>query len=331
MIFLHASPRSGSTLMRVMLAGHPQLFSPPELGILWYETMRDWHRSLNDPDYGHGFHWAAQGLQWTFMELLGQNADAAKVLIDQHVARDTPIAEVYAELQQLARPRLLIDKSPSYGMSLETLLHAEELFENARYIHLVRHPYAMIESFLRIRLDKLFSPPIYGAHPVDPYVVAEKVWTTCVGNTRRLQAAVDPARYHLIRYEDLVSDPRATMGRLCAFLDIPFDEAVLQPYDDRRERMITGIGDPNILQHDSVDARLGEAWRSIRLPHWLSQETQRLATELGYELPNEIDLEVAGIDQQRLQELLNAVQDLSEDEVAAMLLSLEGTEGHETR
>ena len=39
MVFLHSSPRSGSTLLRVMLAGHPDLFCPPELDILPFERM----------------------------------------------------------------------------------------------------------------------------------------------------------------------------------------------------------------------------------------------------------------------------------------------------
>jgi len=31
-------PRSGSTLLRVMLGGHPQLFAPPELELLSFNT-----------------------------------------------------------------------------------------------------------------------------------------------------------------------------------------------------------------------------------------------------------------------------------------------------
>ncbi|MEH1949605.1 MAG: phosphopantetheine-binding protein [Nostoc sp.] len=40
-IFILSSPRSGSTLLRVMLAGHPSLFSPPELHLLPFNTMRE--------------------------------------------------------------------------------------------------------------------------------------------------------------------------------------------------------------------------------------------------------------------------------------------------
>jgi len=40
-IFVLSPPRSGSTLFRVMLAGHPQLFAPPELDLLSFNTLRE--------------------------------------------------------------------------------------------------------------------------------------------------------------------------------------------------------------------------------------------------------------------------------------------------
>lgn len=331
MVFVHASPRSGSTLFRVMLAGHPYLCAPPELGILWYDTMRDWHRSLTDPDYGHGFHWAAQGLQWTLSELMGVDGDTAKAFMDDLIADDTPIEDVYDKLQHLVQPRVLIDKSPSYGMSLTTLQRAEDLFGGAKYVHLVRHPYSMIESFVRIRLDRLFASVIYGTEDVDPHVVAEKVWVTCNGNVRALLEQVDPERHHTVRYEDLVSKPEQTMRHLCDFLDIPFDRAVIQPYDDKRERMITGIGDPNILQHDNVDAQLGEVWRKIRLPHQLGLPARELAEVFGYELPAEqaptivedgLENLIDMTDADTLAQMMQHIEQLSPEEAQKLLNKL---------
>ena len=40
-VFVLSPPRSGSTLMRVMLGGHPRLFSPPELELLSFNTLRE--------------------------------------------------------------------------------------------------------------------------------------------------------------------------------------------------------------------------------------------------------------------------------------------------
>jgi acyl transferase domain-containing protein/acyl carrier protein len=327
--FSHSCVRSGSTLFRVMLAGHPALHSPPELGILWYDTMREWRRSLTDPSYGHGFHWAAQGLQWTFMELLDRDPEAAKAYVDDLVAQDTPIYDVYVRLQQLSAPRILVDKSPSYTMSLETLQRAEALFDQPKYIHLVRHPYAVIESVVRIRLDKLFSPVIYGSDDVDPFVVAEKVWVTSNCNLLTFLQDIEDGRQLRVYYEQLVSQPEATMRGVCDFLELPYDPAVIQPYDNKRERMISGIGDPNILKHDKVDAKLSETWRNVKLPWRLGEPAQQLAAKLGYELPAESSpmsgeqslLDLVGVDQ--LTELMASVQHLSPEEVQAMLATME--------
>lgn len=328
-VFSHSCVRSGSTLFRVMLAGHPTLHSPPELGILWYDTMRDWRRSLTDPSYGHGFHWAAQGLQWTFMELLGRDPETAKAYMDDLVAQDVPVWDVYDRLQQLSAPRVLVDKSPSYSMSLETLQRAEALFDRPKYIHLVRHPYAVIESVVRIRLDKLFSPVIYGSDDIDPFVVAEKVWVTSNRNLLTFLHDVDDSRQLRVYYEQLVSRPEATMRGVCDFLELPYDPAVIEPYDNKRERMISGIGDPNILKHDKVDARLSETWRKVKLPWQLGEPARQLAAELGYELPADSAaatgeqrlLELA--DAEQLGELMASVQQLSPAEVQAMLTAME--------
>src|SRR6185436_1261639 len=40
-LFVLSPPRSGSTLLRVMLGGHPELFSPPELELLSYNSMAE--------------------------------------------------------------------------------------------------------------------------------------------------------------------------------------------------------------------------------------------------------------------------------------------------
>ncbi|OQW93758.1 MAG: hypothetical protein BWK79_09495, partial [Beggiatoa sp. IS2] len=40
-VFILSSPRSGSTLLRVMLAGHSQLFAPPELHLLTFNTLAE--------------------------------------------------------------------------------------------------------------------------------------------------------------------------------------------------------------------------------------------------------------------------------------------------
>ena len=279
MVFVLSSPRSGSTLLRVMLAGHRDLFCPPELHLLPFDTMAERNQSLGSTHLG-------EGLARAFMEIMNLDAQASTTLVEEISQQDWSIQKVYGRLQELTGKRTLVDKSPTYAGSLETLRHAEDLFEEAKYIHLVRHPYAVIDSFVKNRMDKIF-----GIDQVDPYWLAEEVWTTCNRNILDFFQEIAPSNHHLVYYEELVKQPALVMARLCEFLDIPFDEAVLEPYQG--QRMTDGVhpqslpvDDPNFRNHNQIDSALGEVWRQIQLPRPLGNFAEEVATRLDYQLPN---------------------------------------------
>jgi phthiocerol/phenolphthiocerol synthesis type-I polyketide synthase E len=266
--FLLSSPRSGSTLLRLMLSAHPKLFCPPELFLLDHETMRAWSTDPFAAFYRDGLVRAVMGRR----EL---GFDAALALVEELVARDAPTREVYSLLTE-SNGSMLVDKTPTYALDTQALARAETLFEAPRYIGLVRHPYAVIESIVRNRLDRIRR--LQG----DPHDVAESTWVEANRNLLELGRRMG-ARFHLVRYEQLVQSPEAVLRELCGFLGVAFDAAVLDPY--ARGRMFGGPGDPNLHGRGAVDARLGETWRGVRLPRPLGAEAGRLAASLSYELP----------------------------------------------
>ena len=278
--FLLSSPRSGSTLLRVMLAGHSRLFCPPELHLLPFAAMAERARRL-------GGSYLDEGLQRAWMELTGCTAEEARRALDTFIERDAPVAEVYGAIQAMAGGRLLLEKSPTYSGSLDALRRAEAVFERAKYIHLIRHPCAVMESFVRRRFDKLL-----GLDGVDPYQLAEQAWTLSNRNLLEFFDSLPKERRAVLRYEDLVAEPEPAARRLCEFLDVPFEPAVLQPYEGRRmtdgvHAVSLPVGDPGFLEHSAIDASLGETWRAVRLPNALGPEAARIASVFGYELPGE--------------------------------------------
>lgn len=318
MVFLFSAPRSGSTLLRLMLAGHSALFCPPELMLLGYDNMREWSRNQRS-------RFSRTGLEVALMALMGIDANESKAFVDDLTQQDMPIHEVYRMIQQRAGTRILVDKTPSYTMNIDTLEKAEELFESAQYIHLVRHPYAVIESFVRNRIDKLLG------EEGDSYAIAEKYWTMCNSNVLDFCKELDSGRYYRVHYENLVREPGKVMSSLCDFLGIPFKEAVLYPYDSGR--MIDGPGDPDIFQHDKIEASVGKIWRNIKLPRQLSEYSRNLATDLNYELPHEVDetpATIERIDLNNVEPLLANLDGLSDEEVDTlfnkMLTDEEGDE-----
>ena len=277
-VFVLSSPRSGSTLLRVMLAGHSRLFAPPELHLLQFASMGERSKGL-DGSY------LEEGLQLAIMELMGETATAAKARLDDWCRRDIPIEEVYRWLQAQAGSRQVVDKSPAYGGSLNTLTRAEAIFDSAKYLHLVRHPYAMIESFVRMRMNRLL-----GTGATDPYDVAEEIWSSSNSNIRALLAGVDPARHRLVYYEDLVARPEQTMTDVCAFLELPYRRGAAAALrgganDARRARELDADRRSQLCTHTTVDARLGDAWKHVQLGRPLGAEARRVASSLRYELP----------------------------------------------
>lgn len=279
-IFILSSPRAGSTLLRVMLAGHSSLYSPPELHLLSFTTMGQRAAKLR----GTGME---EGLVRALMDLEGISVEDSTLLVRSWEDSDLPIQKVYSRLQASLGTRTLVDKSPTYALQQNTLIRANQLFSNQYFIHLIRHPYAVIQSFVDLRMEQLFS-----AGEVDPYAFAESIWQQCNLNILRLQpTSGTPGRLHRVQYENLVTNPGTELRLICDFLQLPFEASLLSPYESGRltdglHGSSMSIGDPNFMKHQSIDSSLSDKWRQIRLPNPLSRMTAELAITLGYSLPH---------------------------------------------
>ena len=106
-----------------------------------------------------------------------------------------------------------LDKLPGYFAQFDQIVDA---LPGARVIELVRDPRDILASKTK-RLKK-------GGH-YDP-VWDTLGWKSDV-NSGRLASAKHSGMVLRIRYEDLVSEPRETMGHICEFLDLVFDEEML--------------------------------------------------------------------------------------------------------
>ena len=277
-VFILSAPRSGSTLLRVMLAGHPQLFAPPELHLLLFDSLAERRRELANTGLD-------AGLVRALMEL--QNIEEAEARRHLHLLEQAalPVQQAYRIVQQAAAPRVLIDKSPTYAGALETLQRAERIFHEPKYIYLARHPYAVIDSLVRTRLGQLAM----GA-PDQPHANAEALWTLANHNIRTFLRDIPEERQFHVAYEELVTAPEPAMRAICTLLEVPFNKAVLEPYEGERMTgtQVAGVtGDPNFTRHEAIDPALADAWHGIRLPAPLGASTCRLARELGYELPHD--------------------------------------------
>ena len=282
-IFVLSPPRSGSTLLRVVLGGHPQLFAPPELELLAFADMAE-----RRDTYTGGLALYLEGAIRALMELSGCDVETARSTIAARETQGQPVAEFYRDLQRELEPRLLVDKTPSYALNREILERAEKYFERPLYIHLHRHPCGMIRSFEKASLDQIF---FRHEHDFAVRELAELIWVHSHRTIAQFLADIPAERHLSISFEALTNEPRVQAERLCAFLGLPLDEAMLQPYEDRRSRMTDGlysesrmIGDTKFHEHVGIEAAVAEKWREEYSEEVLGEPTRRVARDLGYEL-----------------------------------------------
>jgi len=281
-IFILAPPRSGTTLLRVLLGGHPQLFAPPELELLSFNTLAERKHAFSG-----AFSFWLEGSLRAIMEIKGCSAEEAARIMRELEDRNLSTKEFYRLMQEWIGDRRLVDKTPSYALHTSIMKRAEADFENALYIHLLRHPRGMIRSFEDAKLDQIF---FRYAHPFSRRALAEMIWTISHQNIIEFLRDVPTDRQHQLKFEDLVSRPRESLEQLCNFLGVEFHEDMLQPYKDGVQRMIDGIhaesrmlGDVKFHSYKGIEASVAERWKEHEDRDDLAEETQAVAALLGYE------------------------------------------------
>lgn len=311
--FVLGTPRSGTTLLRVMLEGHPGLFVPPEMVLGPYETMAAREEGLNKR------FWEKGGLRRSLMEIRGLDVQGAREAVQ--AMRDLTVREVYQLLQQEIGDRMLIDKCPHLGMPDGSLERLIKWFPNARFVWIVRNPASVIRSLQNMPMAEVMLQ----GYPGGP----KQVWE--VSNTRIeafLRDHVPEDRWARIRYEDLVQDPEPELRKAASALGVDYHPAMATPYEGDRMRSgpkgARAIGDPNLAGRGKLDPSLATKWLEGFDHRTVSEGTKALASRYGYDLESLPLPGVTAIDAQLQQLFATATGLLREIDQPQDIDALEG-------
>lgn len=247
-IFILSPPRSGTTLLRVMLAGHPDLFAASELQLLGFNTLRERRTAFS----GKYRLWL-EGTIRIIMAIKGCDAEESALIMEEYERQNLSTKQFYRILEQWIGNKILVNKSPSYVLDINTLEKAENDFQDALYIHLVRHPYAMVKSFESYHIDQVL---FLKEQPFSPRQLGELVWYISHENVLQFLKKIPKQRQYHMRFEDLVSEPKKVLEELCRTLQLKFVPDLLNPYENLDKKMTDGIhkeskpmGDTKFLEH----------------------------------------------------------------------------------
>lgn len=283
-VFVLSPPRSGSTLLRILLAGHSRLFAPPELHLLTYPSLAARKNALSGQFTDH----LLQGVIRAVMQLKQCSAEVAQQFVEAAENRNLSTQQFYNLLQGwMSADQILVDKTPTYAMHPDILNRAEASFEQPLYIHLIRHPYGMVYSYERSKLERIV--PMTHQGRFSSRELAEMTWTVSHKNILSFLTKIPKERYHALHFENLVQHPEDQLKHLCQFLGVEFLSDMLEPYQNQQQRMIDGVqvasemsGDLKFHLHDRINPDVAYQWRQFHQENFLSQMTWDLASNFGY-------------------------------------------------
>ena len=272
--FVVGVPRSGTTLLRLMLDAHPQLAIPAETHF-FPELIERWD-ALADADdtpaevtrliTGHS-RWPELGISEA--QLRDRLGEVGALSLPQSLRA---VGEAYA--LAAGKPRWG-DKTPGYVMTMELIQGA---LPEARFVHVIRDGRDVAVSLAGVAWG-----------PEDTAAAAE-LWSRRIRIARRQSARLAPGTYTEVRYEDLVSDSRDALERLCGLLELPFSEKMLS-YWERGSKVLESMAAERRRQHAGVTRapapeRIGRWRRDLadderRTFEGIAGET---LSELGYEV-----------------------------------------------
>ena len=224
MIFLMSSERSGSNMLRAIMARHSQVSAPTPAHLVRtvMPMLAGYGNLQNDANFRR---LAGHVLDIIDSQLGSWNAPLDVDELVKH-ATDRSFASMLRYVY--AAEAALQGKAMSFVKDNGNILwapHLGSMFANARFIYLVRDPRDCVLSWMN-------SPSHAGG-----VSAACAAWQ--VEQSAALAAyaiAGDAMPILLVRYEDLVSSPRSELDRICEFIGIEQESAMTEDFSNQAHR-----------------------------------------------------------------------------------------------
>ncbi|WP_078085064.1 sulfotransferase family protein [Microbulbifer mangrovi] len=218
MFFLIGAPRSGTKLLRECLNANGGIFIPPAETEFYISFKKNFTkvstRNLKDQvDFLYRF--VCQTPYATFLKLESNHRvcrDSWVRYLTEDWIGDVNVqahfeALLYASQFDPSQKVLLGDKSPSYMQVVDVLLSD---FEDAKFIFICRDPRDVVLS----------SSRAWGKSKIR----TAKKWAALNAGLPALISKCN-SNIHLVKYENLISNPDKTVESVVQFLGVPYDDA----------------------------------------------------------------------------------------------------------
>jgi hypothetical protein len=193
-VFVVGCYNSGTTLLHDLIGLHPDVATLPREGVRYTAELS------RPEDYG-----------WTRM--WSECVDRIALAPQREPDRARTIVADWSPLFD-SRRRVFLEKSISNLPRMEWL---DLNFAHAYFVGIIRNPYAVAEG---IRRHARPRPPVSDRFG-DRYPIELPARQWLVANTMLMDRSQHVERFTLLRYEDLVTEPVVSLGKVFRFLEEP--------------------------------------------------------------------------------------------------------------
>ena len=203
LIFIGGSPRSGTTLVQNMLDSHPQILGGPEFINLpnVVELRRSLHASISKG----------------WIDIICSRDDVDSYII-------AFIEKIFLRLADSNHSEFYSEKTPMNILVFSELI---EIFTEAHFIQVIRDPRAIVSSMQQVKkraVAKGVNIPDFTANLSSSIAYVKKCFKTGFEASKNA-----PDKVLTIVYEHLLLNPEIESKKICDFLGVEWDDAMLHP------------------------------------------------------------------------------------------------------
>ncbi len=226
--FVIGNPRSGTSLLRLMLNSHPQICIPPECGFIewWHEKYSGWKKS-NASNRKKVDEYVNDVLSSKKMETWYIKKEELKNNIlfykpENYADLCAIVCLTFAQLKNKPGLKRWGDKNNYYIQKIDTL---RTIFKDSQFILIIRDGRDVACSYRNIQ--KLETASVY--KPKLPYKIDEIAFEWLTNNQHVLAFfEILPSRQkYILKYEKLITDAESELKKICSFLEINFNKEML--------------------------------------------------------------------------------------------------------
>lgn len=228
-IFIIGNPRSGTSLLRIMLHSHSKIVIPPESHFfLWLEDkFQDWE-NLDLDKFLEALFASTKFETWQL------NKEDLKAFIQeqkpQSFAQLNSLIYYFYGIQNGKQATFWGDKNKLWKEKLLTVL---KQYPSAKFIHLIRDGRDVACSFKALGNKKMISkyaPKL----PTDIESIAKR-WDENIKAILAFEKQVKTSNFMIVPYEQLLLNTKDILEKVCDFLGIELENNMVEYYKKKEK------------------------------------------------------------------------------------------------